>query len=1084
MIPTADDQLSVWIYDPATQDVTRRIVTAGEPLPTGVPVTSGLQSGEQIVIAGAAQLQPGHESKTALAFVMPNIARFTMANPIYGWMLALTCLAGGLYGMSNISRLEDPNFPLGQAYIITPYPGASAQEVEQEVTDRIEAALQELPYLDKIESKSVPSRSEVKVELLENFGFEERPQIFDELRRRVSEAAQRLPPGAGTPLVEDDFSDVYGVLYFVSAPDYSDAEQHDMSRTISTRLKNIQAVAKVATLGVPQEAVYIELEHAKLTNVGLSIDDLGRFINAENQVIGAGSALFEGRRLQLRHDSALTDVRAVSNLKIGQPGTTQILRLGDIAEVKRTTTETPSELVRFNGVQGFLVGISVAPGNNVVEVGHAIDRQMTQLAVELPLGTDVQRIYAQHSVVELSIDTFLRNLLLSVATVVLALCLFMGWRAGAVVGAVLLLTVLGTIGIMHIAEIELQRISLGALMIAMGMLVDNAIVVAEGMLVGVRRGLSAEEAAASAVQRTQYSLLGATIIGILAFAPISLSSDNSGHFLISLFQVISISLLLSWVLAVTVGPMLGGYLLKPTEAVDEQDLYRAWYFQPYRVLMTFGLRRSWLTVALIAMITAGGLYSMNFVKTAFFPSTNTPMFFVDYFLQEGTDILTTNRDVTELESELLELTGIESVTTFVGRGPPRFASTISPEQPNTAYAHFLVRVESLDDINELMRQADSRLTSARPDADIRVSRMEFSPTSGAKIEGRFYGDDPVVLRELADQALEVYLSHQLIERTTNWRKQSLQLRPQFDEDNARVAGVSRGDLARSLAYNTLGVQIGLLRDADKIIPIIARAPDAERANLANLRDRQVWSTSERQYVPISQVVSGFDLEPANTTIHRRQRVRMISAYATPPPGTNTNAYFERVRGDVEAITLPPGYRFEWGGEFESNTEADEALTYRIPPAFALMFFITILLFGAIRQAVVIWLTVPMILCGVAIGLLVTDLPLTFPSFLGVLSLAGMLIKNCIVLVSEIDLRIAEREADTQNMMTASLSRLRPVMLASVTTVFGMSPLLTDQFFREMAVSIMSGLLFATLLTLVAVPVFYRIALGKRLTQNL
>lgn len=1010
---------------------------------------------------------------------MLNLARLTVNNPLYGWILILVCLVGGVHGIQNVPRLEDPEFPIKMAYIITTYPGASAEEVEHEVTDRIEDALQELSYIDKLESKSVPGRSEIMIELLEEFSQEETAQVFDEVRRRVSEAAMRLPPGVNTPLVEDDFGDVFGILYAVAAPDYTEAEVHDMAKHISTQLKHVPAVAKVTTMGVPYEAVYVEMDHSKLTRFGLSIEDLGRGIWSENQVVPAGSTMFDGRRLRIAQPPALDSVEALREMKISSPGSPEILKLGDIATLDRTAIEVPPELVRVDGEPVFLVAVSVTRGQNVVDVGLAVDQKMNEIESGLPLGVSIEAIYQQHTVVDLAITTFLKNLAISVLTVVLALCLFMGWRAGTVVGVVLLLTVLGTIEIMNLANIQLQRISLGALMIAMGMLVDNGIVVAEGMVMGVRRGLSPEDAAAESVSRTQHTLLGATIIGILAFAPISLSDDNSGHFLVTLFQVISISLLLSWLLAITIVPLLGNYLLKSTEAEPEEQLYSAWYFKPYRKMIEFGLRRAWLASFIIVAITSSALYSMKFVKTSFFPTNNTPIFFVDYRLQEGTDILATAKDIKPLEKMILETSGIASVASFIGRGNPRFAATVSQEQPNPAYARMLIRVNDLSEISELMDKTKTILRTSRPDAEIQISRVEFSPSQGAKIEARFSGPDPVVLRELANEALDLYLRHDLVDRKTNWRLQSLQLEPEFDEDNARLAGISRNDLARSLAYNTLGINIGLMRDGDKLIPIIARAPDAERADLSGLMDRQIWSQAQRQYVPMSQIVREFSLVAENTTIYRKERTRTITAQGNPPANHNVNRYFQRVKPDIEAMTLPHGYSFEWGGEFEANKMANDSLTNRIPPAFGLMFFITVLMFGALKQPIVIWLTVPMIICGVALGLLITDLPLTFPSFLGVLSLAGMLIKNCIVLVDEIDKRLDEGEATTYTMMMASISRLRPVMLAALTTIVGMSPLLTDAFFREMAVCIMSGLMFATLLTLVAVPVFYRIALTSR-----
>ncbi|MBO6555559.1 MAG: efflux RND transporter permease subunit [Pseudomonadales bacterium] len=1014
---------------------------------------------------------------------MNNLARFTVSNPIYGWILILACLVGGIHGIQNIGRLEDPDFPIKVAYIITSYPGATAEEVEMEVTDRIEASLQELPQIDFFISKSVPGRSEIEVRLLEHFDDTETPQVFDELRRRVREAEMWMPPGVETPLVEDDFADVYGILYSATAQGYTNAELQDMAKDTGNRLKQVEGVAKVGIRGLQQEAIYVEFDDQRLTALGLSIDDISQSIWAENQVVDAGSAKFDGRRLMIAQRSKINGVEALARMKIGMPGSTEIIRLSDIATVKRTGVEVPHELVRLNGKPAAVISISVTPGLNVVEVGEQVDAKLREIQASLPLGIEVAPIYKQHDVVQEAINNFLKNLGISVFTVMLALMLFMGWRAGTVVGAVLLLTVLGTIEVMYFMEIELQRISLGALMIAMGMLVDNAIVIAEGMVVGVRRGLDAKEAAVQSVARTQYALLGATIIGILAFAPISLSDDNSGHFLISLFQVVAISLLLSWLLAITVIPLLGNYLLKPTTALSEAELYRAWYFRPYHWMISFGLRRAWFTSTLIICVTVACLYSMQFVKTAFFPTNNTPLFYVDYRLQEGTDITTTSADVAPLEQALMQMEGITSVASFVGRGAPRFTAIQSPEQPNSAYTQLIVRVDDIEKINRLMEETKVRFAKLRPDAEIQIRRAEFSPSSGSKIEMRYSGPDPAILRDLADQTLAIYLKHNLIDRKTNWRPQALQLVPEFNESNARLAGVSRQDLAKSLAYNTHGLNIGLVRDQDKLIPIIARAPDAERTDLEGLKDRQVWSATQRQFVPITQIVSRFSLQAENTTIYRRDRIRTLTAQGDQPIGHNVNQYFVRVKDEVEAIKLPPGYTREWGGEFESNKMANESLSQRMPLAFGLMFFITILMFGSMKQPIVIWLTVPMIMCGVALGLLITDLPLTFPSFLGVLSLSGMLIKNCIVLVDEIDKRLKDAPNAIETMIMASLSRLRPVMLASLTTVFGMSPLLTDAFFREMAVCIMSGLIFATLLTLIAVPVFYRIALGSRITEE-
>jgi multidrug efflux pump subunit AcrB len=1011
---------------------------------------------------------------------MTNLAQFVVNRPIYGWILALVCLFGGIHGIDNIGRLEDPDFPVKHAYIITTYPGASAEEVEQEVTDTIEDALQELPSILRLKSKSVPGRSEIQVELLEEFGESDTPQAYDEMRRRVSEAQMRLPPGVDTPLVEDDFGDIYGILYAVKAPGYSDAELHDIAKEFSTQLKLVPNVAKVSTSGLPFEAIYIEIDEDRLTRLGLSIDDIAGKIHLENQVVGAGSTLFDGRRLRIAQPSSLGSVDELKEMKIGTPGSTEMIRLGDVTNITRNSLEAPFDIVRLNGEPVFTFSVSVTPGQNVVAVGEDIDRKVLQIAEQLPIGISIEPIYKQHTAVKQAITNFLKNLGISVLTVIIALNLFMGWRAGTVVGVVLFLTVMGTIEIMWILGVELQRISLGALMLAMGMLVDNGIVIAEGMVVGVRRGLTPKNAAIKSVARTQYALLGATIIGILAFAPISLSDDNSGHFLVSLFQVVAISLMLSWLLAITIVPLLGNILLTSMSPVADDELYQTWYFKAYKKLISFGLRRAWLSAVIIIAITSACLFSMKFVKTSFFPTNNTPLFFVDYRLPEGTDIITTSRDLEEMESEILTVEGVTKTVSFIGRGSPRFTSMTQPEQPNPAYARLIIESENVKNLNEQMNAVKTLFADNRPDAEVMITRAEFSPGSSSKIEMRYSGPDITVLRQLAEQTLAIYMANNLIDRKTDWRAQSLQLAPQFNEANARLAGISRNDLAKSLAYNTHGIQIGLIRDDDKLVPIIARAPDAERTDLRGLQDRQVWSATQRKFIPITQVVSEFRLEPENTTIFRRNQIRTITVQANPPEGHNVNSFFQAVKEDVEALTLPSGYAREWGGEFENDKMANESLGERMPMAFALMFFITVLMFGALKQPIVIWLTVPMTLCGVAIGLLVTDLPLTFPSMLGILSLSGMLIKNCIVLVDEIDKRLEEDAPTLETMVLASLSRLRPVMLAALTTIFGMSPLLTDAFFREMAVCVMSGLMFATLLTLIAVPVFYRIALGSRI----
>ena len=1014
---------------------------------------------------------------------MPNIARVSIEHPLYPWLIIFACLIGGIYGIDTVGRLEDPKFPLKHAYVITMYPGASAEETEQEVTDVVEAALQELPYIDKLTSKSLAGRSEVQVEIQEQYGSEDVQQIWDELRRRVAEADMRLPPGTSTPIVEDDFGDVYGILYAVAAPDYSEPEIRDMARFLESGLNTVPHVAKVATSGVPEEALFVELDHERLVRLGLPMDAVFRSIGAENQVMQTGSVEYGGRRLRVAPAMAFDSVQALGDMRIGRPGSTEFVRLAEIATITREAVEQPSQIIRHGGERVFTVGVSVVDDENVVEVGRDVDARMRALVDQLPIGVSFTPVYAQHRVVQESLNEFLINLSLSVLTVVAALCVFMGWRAGTVVGSVLLLTVFGTLWIMALAGIELQRISLGALMIAMGMLVDNAIVIAEGMVTGVQQGYSPNEAAAQSVHRTQFPLLGATIIGIAAFGPIGLADDNPGHFLRSLFQVVAISLLLSWVLAVTVGPLLGSYLLKAPKGDATKPLYSGWGYAPYRRLIGFSLRHAWLATLVLVAITLSCLWGFGLVKQGFFPTTNSPLIYVDLRLPQGMDIRATAAEVERLEPLIEADPNVVVVTSFIGAGASRFASMVRPEQPNSAYAQFVIRVADIDALNETMERISTRLQVESVDAELTVRRTEFTPSGTSKIEARFSGPDATVLRGLAEQALQIYLDNDLIDRKTDWRQRELALVPRFDEGRARQVGVSRNDLAQSIAFATTGMRIGLFRDADKVLPIVARAPASERVSMQSIGDRQVWSSTQQAYVPLSQVISAIELTAEDSMIYRRERTRAIAALANPPVGHNATLVFDHIRGFVEAIPLPPGYALEWGGEYEANLDARVTLTSKIPMALGIMLLVTVLMFGKIKQPLVIWLTVPMIVCGVVVSLLATDMAFTFPSFLGFLSLSGMLIKNCIVLVDEIDKRLDEGEWTLHTVVDASVSRLRPVMLAAGTTIAGMSPLLRDAFFREMAVCIMGGLAFATLLTLVAVPVFYRIAMGRKLREG-
>ena len=1009
---------------------------------------------------------------------MFNLASYFIKRPLNAWMLILALILGGFWALSSLGRLEDPAFTIKKALVVTAYPGATAKEVEQEVTEHLESAIQQLPQLRHLTSRSLPGRSEITVVIDDRFRSADMPQIWDELRRRVQDAQAALPPGTRPTRVVDDFGDVFGIFYAVTAEGFSDREKRDLSRFLRRELLTVPGVGKVETAGEPQETIYLDVSHEKLTRLKLPIEQLLGILQSENSVVDAGRNRVDSKRLRLVVRPGMDSVATLEAIKVGLPGSTDQLRLGDLAEIRRLPKEHPDHLIRHQGQEAFTLAVSGVADINIVDLGAAVEAHLQALSSRIPLGVSLEPIYQQHQVVDEAVRGFMLNLALSVTIVIAVLCLFMGWRVGLVVGSTLLLTVLGTLLFMRLLNIEMERVSLGALIIAMGMLVDNAIVVAEGMLINLQRRLSNQQAAEDAVSKTQLPLLGATVIAIMAFASIGLSPDQTGEFLLSLFQVIAISLLLSWLLAVTITPFLGGWLLRPSMQSENQDPYGKKLYQGYRWLLSQCLKARTLTLGLLLLLTLSSFIALGWLRLSFFPDSNTPLFYVHYQLPQGSDLRATSEDVKRMEQDLLERDEVKAVTSLIGQGASRFMLTYEPAQPNPAYAQLLVRVHSLDNLDALI--ADLRSQWDYPQGQLRFQRLRFGPGVEAQIEARLAGSDWQTLRALGETfKTRLQAQPEVIEVRHSWQEMESVLRPEFHEERGRHAGISRDDLAQALKFATEGVVAGSYREGEDRLPLVARLSAAERGDLGRLLERQIWSPRERTYIPMDQVVEGFILEAEEASIQRRNRVRTLSVQAEPAPGYTTSEAFDVVRELLEQEPLPEGYQLTWGGEHEASRDAQTALISRLPFSFLVMLIISVLLFGRLRQPLIIWLVVPMATVGVVYGLLITGLPLGFMALLGFLSLSGMLIKNGIVLVDEIDAMQTQEKTPRAALLTACLSRLRPVLLAAVTTILGMLPLLFDAFFASMAVTIMAGLAFATLLTLIAVPLLYDLLINPR-----
>lgn len=1002
-----------------------------------------------------------------------DLANYALRHKAVTLVFTLMVAVGGYLSYQSLGRLEDPEFTIKQAVIYTQYPGATAAEVEEEVTEPLETAVQQLKQLDEVRSISRAGLSIIYAEIQDTYDGHELPQVWDELRRKVNDATGSLPPGCEAPQINDDFGDVYGIFLALTGEGYSFRDMREFAKDLRRELLLCEDVGRIDFWGLQTEVVYVEIDRSRLARLGIPPATIFDTITAQNTVSTSGDVKVGGERVDLRVTGGFESVKAMEDLLIPaadtDDGKSRMIRLRDVATVERGYLDPPTQLLRHNGKPAVGLGISTVEGGNVVTMGEAVQARLAELTPRVPVGMEIEPIAFQADTVKEAVTGFAVNLLEALAIVVVLLVLFMGLREGLIMGVVLLVTILGTFIFMKFWDVSLQRISLGALVIALGMLVDNAIVVTEGIVIKVMQGVRREQAATETVREVQWPLLGATIIAIMAFAAISVSDDTTGEFLGSLFQVIAISLGLSWVFAVTITPWLCvTFLKKPTEI---KEAHNNWLYRGYRAFLRFCINHRWLTLAAVASMLVVSLYSFQFVQKNFFPDSTRPQFMVDIWYPAGTHIEETAEGLAAMDEHIRSLPGVTATDTFVGNGALRFILTYEPEMPDSSYGQVLVSVDEYDAIPALMAQVEEYLNAEHPRALSAVEAFKLGPGGGA-IEARLIGDDGLVLRQLADQVMEIMRDNDNTRTIKHdWRQRVKALHVRMAEAQSRDAGVTRPEISQALTMNFSGVNAGLYRDGDTLLPIVLRPPKAQRQGVSNLQDVQVWSEAAGKALPIGQVTDGSQTMWEDPIIRRLDRKRTLTVSCQQRTGT-AMTLFEELRPQIEAIDLPPGYTLEWGGEYEKSTEANTKLMANVPIAFAVMFFISVMLFNSLRHPLIIFLGLPLALIGVVAGLLTAGQPFGFMALLGFLSLSGMLIKNEIVLLDQINLDIANGKQPYQAVVDSAVSRVRPVCMAAFTTVLGMIPLIWDAFFAAMAVTIMAGLTFATALTLVVVPVLY------------
>jgi len=1021
-----------------------------------------------------------------------NLAKIAIEKKAVSYFITFLLVVGGLASFFSLGQLEDPDFSVKTAVIVTQYPGASAAEVELEVTDRIEIALQQLKTVDYLRSFSAPGYSQIWVNIKTQYWSDKLPQIWDEMRRKVREVEGSLPPGCSRPIVNDDFGDVYGLLMAITGDGFSYAEMEEAAKGLKKELSLVEGVARVELWGVQPKVIYLEASETQLSQLGISDKSIIATMEKQNMVVDAGSVDVQQKRVRIAPTGEFRSPEDIAGLAIhpslidslqslekGKPllGSDEVVRIRDIGTVKRGYKDPPPTMMRLNGKPALAISITNIQGANIVDVGRNVDARMNELEAELPVGLEINHVHWMSDVVSDSVNGFFVNLAQAVIIVLIVLALSMGWRMGSLIGIDLVLTIFGTFIIMAMLGYDLQRMSLGALVIALGMMVDNSIVVAEGFVVRREQGMDKIKAAIEAAGSPSMPLLGATVIAVMAFYPIGGSKESTGEYCLSLFTVVGISLMVSWVISMTLTPIKCLDMLPDPKPREEgYDPYGSKFYRLFRGLLVKAIRMRVLFIASMVGLLVASFAGFGFVEQLFFPSSSMSKFMIDYWAPQGTRIEVVANDLKVLEEKLLADERVGNVAAFIGSGPPRFYLPVEPESANPAYGQLIVNLHDFREIDGLIKELTPWAAETFPDAMVPMRKFDVGPGQTWQFQYRISGPaiaDTELLRSLSEQVLDILRDEPLAgAMQIDWRQKVPKMVPVYNQERARYAGVAREDVANATKRAFDGRTIGLYREDDDLLPIVLRHVEDDRASLASFDVLQVQPGLSTDTLPIAQVTDGVKMEWEETKVWRRDRRRTITVQANPMLGQTLPTLMKQVQAKVEAIEMPPGYKAEWGGTTEDSAKSQKALIPGLVPTFAVILFILVALFNAFKPPIVIMLTVPFAMIGITTGLLAFNAPFGFMALLGAMSLMGMMIKNAIVLLDEVNINLAAGMEQYNAVVIAALARLRPVVLAAATTVLGVIPLLQDVFWVGMAITIMAGLAFGTVLTMIVVPVLY------------
>ncbi len=1001
-----------------------------------------------------------------------NPAEWCVKNNRTALIIFLLVIVGGFTNFFTMSRMEDPKFTVRTAVVVTPFPGAAPDRVESLVTDKLEKKIREMPEVKRIESQSMTGVSILTIDIFDH--YKNVTEVWDKLRNKVRDARSSLPKEVRESVVNDEFGDVFSIVLALTGDGYSYRQMKDVAMDIRNEFLNLEPVGKVNLYGLQEERIYVEFSNARIAEYGYTPFLLAQRLASQNVITPSGEARVGNERIVLDTSGEFKLVDQLQNASLRRPGAAEGVRLSDAVNVHRGFIDPPLPMMRFNGEPAIFIAINMDPGFNISELGDVVQKHVADLQSVLPVGLEINTLVYQPKFVHRGIVNFTMSLLEAIAFVLAVMFLFTGIRNGLIVGTLVPTAMLACILVMPYFDISLQRISIAALIIALGILVDNGVVVSEAIFVGISKGRERLDVIKTVTRELRIPLLVSSLTTIFAFLPILLAQSGVGEYTLSLFIVVTSTLLASWVLSMTLVPFLCYYFLKPQKSTAHFiDRLYPLYREVLRLSLTYRARLLILIVGLFFVSVAG----FKLVPRMFFPPNDREMFVINLWLPYGSDIRYTSEQAQKIESFLLQQDEVESVGTLVGEGGPRWYLSLRPKQAYPNYSFFVINTHTVEGVEVVSEATKDYIARNLPDARYSVRRLENGPAVGNPIQVRISGEDIDTLYQLRDQVFEEIDSVAGISHLhDDWGEWTKKMSIDVDQNRARRAGLTSFDIALSLQTQVSGYEATQYREGEEVIPIVIRSQDDFRKDLGSVEDLKVFTVLERRNLPLSQVATThLEWQPSN--IRRRDAQRTITLKADLE-GRYATQVMKEIEPKIDALTQksdwPRGYSVSYGGEVEKSKESKKSIKDGLPIAAGLLIFVLIAQFNSIRAVAIIMLTVPLMMIGVTPGLLLTQSPFGFMAMLGFISLAGIVVNNALMMIDRIEWERKRGVVPQDAIVNAAITRLRPILATALTTIMGLIPLALQggEFWRPMANTIIFGLAFATVLTLGVCPVLY------------